>query len=229
MTSQGRTYTVLYLKESSDLADKRLREIGNLSIEGVQMPSEESATDVKVRDVMSKPVITVRESDEVVIAAKLMDKRGIGGVIVVNREANPLGIITERDLVRRITAKNLLPSKVEAGQVMSKPLVTVDSSIDVTEAAKKMNQLNIRRLGVMEQGKLVGLVTSKDIVEITPALIDVIVEKSKIEGVRAPREKMSLAGYCDECSAWSDNLKEKAGAFVCEDCSSDLEERSRIH
>jgi len=185
--------------------------------------------EIKVKDIMSTPVITVKESEKVSDAAKKMDKHEIGGVIVVNRKGNPVGMITERDIVKRVAAKNLLPSRVKAASIMSKPLATIGPDKDISEAAKTMSRLKIRRLAVMGEAKLVGVVTSKDIVDITPALMDVIAEKSQIVGLKPSRRGTVLAGYCDKCDTWSENLVEHDGIFLCEDCLADVEEENKVY
>ncbi len=187
------------------------------------MEKGEGETEVKVKDVMTSPVVTVAMTDQVDKIAKLMTKSDIGSIVVVDKKGHPLGIVTDMDLVKRVTSKNLLPSKILAKDVMAKPLVTIDSELDVTDAARKMTQLKIRRLAVVEKGKLTGIIAGKDIVRITPALIDVITEKSRVSGFTA-KEKRTLAGECDRCNNWSDNLRERDGHFLCEDCSADLKE-----
>ena len=179
--------------------------------------------EVEVKDVMSSPVVTVREEDTVTKVANTMTRRGIGSVVVVDKKRKPLGIITEKDLVRKVAAKGLHPNKIKAGKIMSKPLRTVEPTLDVKEAARKMKQAKVKRFAVLEAGKLIGIVTGTDIVDITPALIDVMEEKSKIRPLVDPREASALAGYCDECETWSDNLKSHDGSFLCSECSSDPE------
>lgn len=177
---------------------------------------------VVVRDIMSRPVITVREADSVAEVAKLMTKHNIGCVLVSGKKGETVGIVTERDIVQRIAAKNLLPSKVTVGESMSKPVITIQSKASVTDAAKLMNQRKVRRLAVVEDGKLAGLLTMKDILEVTPAIIDLASEKTRV-GLDRPRpSRSSLAGYCDECEMWSDSLVQKDGIFLCQDCSKDL-------
>lgn len=183
-----------------------------------------STPDVKVDDVMSSPVVTIKDTDTVLAAAKLMKKNEIGCVVVVDKTGNPRGIITERDIVRRVSAFDMLPSKVQAGKSMTKPPATVESSASVTDAAKKMRELKIRRLIVLQGNKLMGIITSNDIVDITPALIDVITEKSQIEPVTRVKESAPLSGYCDRCGSWEDELKSQDGQFLCEDCLADLPE-----
>ncbi len=184
--------------------------------------------DVKVEDVMSSPVVTIRDTDTVLSAAKLMKKHGIGCVVVVDKSGKPHGLITERDVVRRVSALDLLPSKVQAGKAMTKPLVTVDPSADVTDAAKKMRELKIRRLIITQGGKLNGIITSNDIVDITPALIDVITEKSQIAPVEKIKESAPLSGDCDRCASWAEELKSHDGQFLCDDCIADLKEPEEV-
>jgi len=177
--------------------------------------------EVKVEDVMSSPVVTIKEADSVLTAAKLMKKHKIGCVVVVDKTGKPHGLITERDVVRRVTALDLLPSKVQAGKSMTKPAVTIAPSVNVTEAAKKMREIKIRRLIVVEGSNLKGIVTSNDIVDITPALIDVIAEKSQITPVTKVKEAEELLGYCDRCGSWADELKPHDGQFTCDECLAD--------
>jgi Zn finger protein HypA/HybF involved in hydrogenase expression len=86
-----------------------------------------------------------------------------------------------------------------------------------------MRELKVRRLIIVEGGKLRGIVTSNDIVDITPALIDVIAEKSQISPLEKVKktEPEPLSGYCDRCGSWADELKTHDGQFVCEDCLSE--------
>jgi len=172
---------------------------------------------------MSRPVVTAKESDTAADVAKLMAKHGIGCVLVSGRKGETIGIVTERDIVQRIAAKNLVPSKVTASEAMSKPVITIRSNASVTDAAKLMNQKKVRRLAVVEDGKLAGILTMKDILEVTPAIIDLASERTRIGGSREPRPgKSGLSGYCDECETWSDTLVQSDGIFLCQDCSRDL-------
>ncbi|HEX4921980.1 MAG TPA: CBS domain-containing protein [Candidatus Bathyarchaeia archaeon] len=171
---------------------------------------------------MSRPVITVKETDTAADVAKLMAKHGIGCVLVSGKKGDTVGIVTERDIVQRIAARNLLPSTVTVGESMSKPVITVQSGVSITDAAKLMNQKKVRRLAVVENGKLTGVLTMKDILEVTPAIIDLASEKRQV-GVPRPRSRLAgLSGYCDECETWSDKLVQRDGVFLCQDCAKDL-------
>jgi len=181
-------------------------------------------TRMLVKDIMTSPVITVDEDATVDKAAQLMADDHIGCILVTSKEGKPLGIITESDFVTRVLAKNIQPSRLTAKEVMTSPLITIDPDETLSEAARRMSQLNIRRLGVMYKGNLVGIISSKDILGIMPELIEIIQEKARIEGtaaVEAP-ESAPLAGYCDQCGRWSDDLAEVEGNFLCEECQIEL-------
>ena len=182
----------------------------------------ETEPDILVRDIMSRPPITAMENETVAGVSKLMGKHNIGCVIIVDKSGNPAGIITERDIVQRVAARNVLPSELKVGQTMSKPVATISPRATVNEAAKIMNHKKIRRLAVMDEGKLVGIVTMKDILQVTPAIIDLASEKNRA-GLESPRTRPTLGGYCDECETWSDSLVQKDGLFLCTDCSRNLE------
>ena len=175
-----------------------------------------------VKDVMSSPVITVYEDETVMKVASLMKNHNVGCVIVNTRAEKPIGIITERDLVIRVLAKDLRPSKVIARDIMSAPLTTIDPEETISEAARRMSRNNLRRLAVMYKGRLVGIISSKDIIAVTPELIDIIQEKARIESSEELEDNPPLAGYCDNCGEWSDNLKEVEGNFLCEECRLEL-------
>lgn len=182
-------------------------------------------TRILVKDVMSSPVITIDEEEFVDKAAQLMAEHNLGCIVVTGKKGKPLGILTERDLVTRVLAKNVKSSKVTAKEVMTSPLITVDPDITLSEAARRMSRLNVRRFGVMYKGNLVGLISSKDILAVTPELIEIIEEKIRLEGeTRAgvDAETPPLAGYCDQCGQWSDDLREVEGNFLCEECQEEM-------
>ncbi|MEE9459328.1 MAG: CBS domain-containing protein [Candidatus Bathyarchaeia archaeon] len=179
------------------------------------------------KDVMSKPVISIRENDNAMNAAKLMEKHKIGGIVIVNKSGKPLGIVTERDLATRVVAKGLQPKDVNVSSIMSRPIVTIDGETSIREVAKKMSRLEIRRLAVASKEDLQGIITSKDILRITPVMMDVLSERSRINANEPIRETSNLAGYCDNCSEWSLSLSYHDGKFHCKDCLADGEEEAK--
>lgn len=177
-----------------------------------------------VRDVMSSPVIAMGEDAPANRVAELMDKHNLGCIIVTNKEGKPLGIITERDLVVRVLAKNAKPDTLKANEVMTSPLITIEPDATICDAARKMSKLDIRRLGVIYKKQITGLLSSKDILGVMPELIEIIQERTRIENENNEKEETTAppAGYCDHCGAWSDDLKQHNGEFLCEDCRVEL-------
>ena len=179
-----------------------------------------------VKDVMSSPAITTPEDTLVDKTAQMMSEDKLGCIVVTSKDGKAIGIITESDLVKRVLAKNLKPSKLTAKEVMSTPLITVDPDEVLTETAKRMNKLKVRRMGVIYKGNLVGIISSRDILAITPELLENMQEKARIE--REPEidedesESKPQAGYCERCGSWSENLDEIDGTYLCEECQMDL-------
>lgn len=170
-----------------------------------------------MREAMSSPVITVDEDSSVVQAAEIMSDRGVGAIIVNSAEGKPVGIVTERDLVFRVIARDRVPRQLKVKEVMSSPLKTVESETSLEEAMRMMDRLNIRRLGVTYKGRLEGVITDKDVLRVMPALIEIVRERSRIHGGDAPAGP-SLVGYCDRCGMYSSNIRNVDGEFLCEDC-----------
>jgi CBS domain-containing protein len=177
-----------------------------------------------VKDFMSSPVITINETSTSNQAASLMEKNDLGCVIVVNQSGKSIGIITERDLVIRVIARNLKPDTMKAKEIMTTPLVTIEPDATVSDAARRMNRLDIRRLGVMYKGNLVGIVSSKDLLSVMPELIEIMQEKNSIECEGEEIEEAPLSGYCENCNAYSENLKEREGKNICDECRIELEQ-----
>ena len=184
------------------------------------MTALEIGSRMLVRDIMSSPVVTADEDAPLNKVAGLMKKHNIGCIIVSDKKGRPIGIITERDIVERVVAENIKPGEIKAKDIMSTPLVTIDSEKTISDAAREMSRLNIRRLAVMYKGDLAGIISSKDILAVTPELIEIMQEKARIENQNLieAAEESSSAGYCDNCGEWSDDLREIEGSFLCEEC-----------
>lgn len=182
-------------------------------------------TKMLVRDVMSSPVVTIDEDEPVNRAAANMDMKDLGAVIVQNKSGKSIGIITERDIVKRVVAKNLKPDTVKAKAIMTTPLVMIEPEATIVDAARRMTRLDIRRLGVIYKGNLVGIISSKDVLGVMPELLEIYQERSRIEGANEEEEKEDapLSGYCDRCNTYSDTLKERDGQNICDECRAELE------
>ena len=98
-------------------------------------------TKMLVRDIMSSPVVTIDEDEATNRAASNMDMKDLGAVIVQNKAGKSIGIITERDLVKRVVAKNLKPDTIKAKEIMTTPLVTIEPEASIIDAARRMTRL----------------------------------------------------------------------------------------
>jgi CBS domain-containing protein len=115
-----------------------------------------------VKDIMTKEVVTIESNKTVFEAAELMTEKGLGCLVVVIK-AFPVGILTERDIVRRIVAKRETFDR-KVTEVMSKTLITVEPDTSLKEAARVMSANKVHRLPVLKQNKLVGIVAASDFV-----------------------------------------------------------------
>ncbi|MDH5747213.1 MAG: CBS domain-containing protein [Candidatus Bathyarchaeota archaeon] len=118
---------------------------------------------ILVRDVMSKDVKVVQPNSSVREVAAKMNKFNIGSIVVVQGE-KPVGVISERDILRRVVEPCLSPEALTARQVMTSPVVTINETASIEEAAKLMAKKKVRKIPVMNEQKLVGIVTFTDIV-----------------------------------------------------------------
>jgi len=115
-----------------------------------------------VKNVMAKPVITVDKDNSVFEAAKVMSEKGIGSIVVTDK-GKPAGIATERDILQRVVAKGLDASKVKMKDIMSQPLMTINGDVPIINAIRIMEKNKVRHLLIIEKGKLVGIVTQRDL------------------------------------------------------------------
>ena len=134
---------------------------------------------ILVRDIMKRNVKTVRTDDSVRDAVSKMNKFRIGSVIVTNN-GRPVGIITERNVLQRIVEPCLDPATVRAKDIMSSPLISIDSHIAVEEAAKIMARKNVKKLPVIESQRVIGIVSTSDIVSTSPTQLSILEELLRV-------------------------------------------------
>ncbi|MDR2204040.1 MAG: CBS domain-containing protein [Nitrososphaerota archaeon] len=181
---------------------------------------------ILVKDVMSSPVVTVDENETTNKIAITMEKGKLGAVVITDKEGKSVGIITERDLVVRVIAKNKKPDEIKAKEIMTTPLITIDPEDSVSDAARRMNRSNIRRLAVFCKGNLTGIVSNKDLLSVMPELLEIMQEHTRIENATITTAELgeNPIGYCDQCEAYSENLKLCDGQNLCDECRIELEQ-----
>lgn len=113
-----------------------------------------------VESVMRRPPVTALFSDKVSSVVKKMISNNIGAIIVISG-GSPVGIITERDIIEKIVRAGRSPDETRAEEIMSSPLISIESDKTIKEALVLMRDKKIRRLGVTRRGRLIGVVTER--------------------------------------------------------------------
>jgi CBS domain-containing protein len=130
---------------------------------------------VLVRDIMTKDLRVVRPDTSVKEIVATMNKFNIGSIIVVQGD-RPVGIITERDILRRQVEPCLAPEILTARQIMTSPVITIGETANIEEAAKLMARKKAKRLPVISNDKLIGIITFTDIVFKVPTMLNILEE-----------------------------------------------------
>ena len=179
-------------------------------------------TKVPIKEVMTKGLITAKPSDSVALIAEIMRVARIGGVIITE-EHDVKGIVTEGDIVREIVAKGRDARQVKAEDIMKHPIRSVDDDVDVEEAARIMRDLNIERIPVARDGKLVGIITQNDITKIEPALLEIMHHQDEIDAMREVETEATFSGICEMCHEYSDDLQlSENKKIMCKKCRGEL-------
>jgi predicted transcriptional regulator len=121
---------------------------------------------LNVGDAITRGFETCQTDCTIGEVAEMMVKRYTYTVVVENKIGKPIGLIIGGDIVKSV-AKKLTP-KTKIEEIVSKELITVDAGEDIMDAATLMNDKNIKRLGVMEKGKLIGILTANDVLKYSP-------------------------------------------------------------
>ena len=127
---------------------------------------------MKVRDIMSTPIVTEDEDTPMIDIARDMKELGIGSVVITS-EGNPagIGIITERDIALKVLLKDRKASEVKAKEIMSSPLITIEPDIPVEKACELIAEKRIKRLPVIENGILIGIISVRNILSRMPECV----------------------------------------------------------
>jgi CBS domain-containing protein len=159
------------------------------------MSEEKSVHDnvtLKVEDVMTRDVITIDEHATVKEAAEIMDKNEISCLIAL-RKGRAIGIITERDLLKRIIVEAKNPEKTKVGKVMSSPLEVVPVGTDLEKALRLMFRKKIKKLPVVDKENLLGVVSLTDVARCQPAMITLL--KSFAAARDTPKSMKKVLNY----------------------------------
>ncbi|MEM3601897.1 MAG: CBS domain-containing protein [Candidatus Bathyarchaeia archaeon] len=145
-----------------------------------------------VRDVMVRDLVTVETTVSVMRAVKLMNDFEVGCLLIVEK-GEVVGILTERDILKRVVAEGRKPDETFVSDVMSTPPVVVSPEMKLEDAVEVMFKKKIKKLPVVENGKLVGLVTLTDIARLQPAMMEII--KRLMKTYEVPKSMSKVIKY----------------------------------
>ena len=127
---------------------------------------------MKIREIMTNPAIRINQEEPVSVAARLLARYNVGSLPVCTGEGKLCGVVTDRDLVTRCMASGILPEKTTVVEIMTRGVVTVRPDADTVTAARLMAERQIRRLPVVENGRLCGMVSLGDLAEQDASVVD---------------------------------------------------------
>jgi len=175
-------------------------------------------------DLMTRNFIWVSPDTNLKKCARTMVKKRVGSLIVMDKQKKLHGILTEKDIVWAVVKKSKEDlSGISAEDLMKRKVVTIKPGADISEALQKMKKSKVRRLPVLENGQVIGMLTINDILKVDPGLFELMVESVKIkeESAKLKRQKeiARKVGHCEECGEF-DLLYKDDGLWVCEGCYS---------
>jgi CBS domain-containing protein len=148
---------------------------------------------LKVEDIMVEGVITIDADAPVIKAVRIMNENEIG-CLIVTRKGKAIGIVTERDLLKRVIGKSKNPKTTKVREIMTKPLIAGHPDMDLEEATKLMFKMKIKKLPVVEsEGDLRGLITLTDVARFQPQMIRIL--KKLSTRMSAPKRMQKVVDY----------------------------------
>lgn len=182
---------------------------------------------IAVGDIMTRNFVRVSPETNLLICAKEMVRSRVNSLLIT-RGDKLLGIITARDILWAITKKQGLKLKeMISSEIATKKIAVIKPSADINQALSKMKNYGFRRLPVISKGRLVGMVTLKDILRIDPSLYSQIEHLAEIREESRKLEKAKfinkfpVEGLCEECGSFSEMLNVE-GRMLCPDCRNEL-------
>lgn len=136
---------------------------------------------MQVKDLMTKDVVTANREMSVAKAAQIMAEKNVGLLVVLDTtEQNVIGVMSDSDIISKVVARNLMSRQVMVNEIMNTEVIDISPEKTVSEAANMMRNHKIKRLPVIENNKLVGIISSTDIirsiVEMKKALLNMALE-----------------------------------------------------
>lgn len=178
-------------------------------------------TGIKVKDAMVSRVVTAVPSQTVLEASRIMKKEDVGSLVIVEG-SRPISILTREDIVNKVVVKDMPASNVLIKDVMSNKLVTILPDSDISEAARIMSKHKYERVPVVSMGKLIGILSSREIAKVAPAALEVMTEHLRIEEPQRFDDAIQV-GECEKCGNYSEELHNVNDIWVCGTCKEEGE------
>lgn len=184
---------------------------------------------ILVSDIMTRDPISVSPNTDLHECAKKMVRKRVGSLLLTENK-KLVGIISEKDILWAMIKKSKEDlSKIAAKDISPKKIATIKPNATIKEATSKMKKFKFRKLPVIYEGKLVGLITKKDILNFQPVfypeleeLAQVREESNKLKLIKKAKERKSIhEGICEECGN-QELLQKVHGLLICESCKNSM-------
>ncbi|MBS3052202.1 MAG: CBS domain-containing protein [Candidatus Aenigmarchaeota archaeon] len=176
-----------------------------------------SKNNILVKDIMTKNPLRIDWQESTQKAAKMMSEHRVGTVIVLKNN-KPIGILTDTDLTKRIVALCKDPKKIKVSQIMTTPLIFSSPSDKITDVVFKMKKHRIKRIPIIDNRSLVGVLTTTDIARNVPEMMELLEARLLMRENPPTFEESITSGVCEICGNYSDNLVFENDEWACEDC-----------
>ena len=181
-----------------------------------------------VADIMTRDPIKIDPETDLLTCAKIMVKKRTGSLLLV-KDKRLVGIISRKDILWALVKKSKKDlSKIRAIDISPRKIATIKPTKTLDYAIKKIKKVKLSRLPVIHKGELIGLITSKDIIQYNPAVFPELSEYHQIrewgekeKRLEKAQERKIIEGICNECGN-EGILIEVDGEFICEDCADDF-------
>jgi predicted transcriptional regulator len=178
---------------------------------------------VKVGDLMTRNFIFVNGDTDLLECTKTMVKNRVGSLLI-KEDDRLTGILTRKDILWALVKKNKNDLKnIKVNDLMKRKVVTIGPNEDIVEAMNRFRRKKVRRLPVVERGRLIGLLTLKDVLKIDPGLFEMIVEEVKIKEETEKMNRRNInaqrkQGICEECGDYDLLYHDAEAQWLCEKC-----------
>jgi CBS domain-containing protein len=178
--------------------------------------------DILVSDVMTRNPVTISPFTNLLECAKKMVTKKVGGLIIVDNN-KLVGLLSQKDILWVLTKKPIQDlTKIKAIDISPKKIAVISPDSTINDAMQKMNKLKFERLPVMHENRLVGVITSKEIIKLHS---ESYLELEEFEHIRQESEKLEnkkriekkREGICEECGH-EGTLSRVDGMLICESC-----------